>query len=98
MGGDAMAVDEAPQKIGVREFLSLLRAASALAWRSSAGWLLAQVLLAAVGGTAPVATAWLTKVVLDRLTRPDAPLVSLLAPAAALACTGVATAVVPQIG
>nr|WP_051467839.1 ABC transporter ATP-binding protein [Actinomadura oligospora] len=45
-----------------------MRAAYALAWQASPGTLLLQLVTAMVGGMAPVATAWLTKVALDELT------------------------------
>ncbi|MFC9973283.1 ABC transporter ATP-binding protein [Spirillospora sp. NPDC127200] len=50
-----------------------MRAAYALAWRACPGMLLLQLGMAVAAGTAPVATAWLTKVALDELTasRPD---------------------------
>ncbi|MEV5571868.1 ABC transporter ATP-binding protein [Spirillospora sp. NPDC052269] len=45
-----------------------MRTAYALAWRACPGTLVLQLVMAAVGGVAPVATAWLTKAALDELT------------------------------
>ncbi|WP_308168458.1 ABC transporter ATP-binding protein [Nonomuraea sp. NEAU-A123] len=45
-----------------------MKAAYALAWQASPGMLLLQLVTAVIGGMAPVATAWLTKVALDELT------------------------------
>ncbi|HUR04695.1 MAG TPA: ABC transporter ATP-binding protein [Nonomuraea sp.] len=45
-----------------------MKAAYALAWQASPGMLLLQLVTAVIGGMAPVAIAWLTKVALDELT------------------------------
>lgn len=47
-----------------------MKAAYALAWRACPGMLLLQLVTAAIGGMAPVATAWLIKAALDELTAP----------------------------
>jgi ATP-binding cassette, subfamily B, bacterial len=69
-------------------------AALAMAWASGRGRLLGRVALAVVASVVPVTAAWLTKVVLDRLTaaagRP------VLLPVLLLAVTGVAAALLPQ--
>ena len=71
----------------------LLRDAGALAWRTRRSLIAVRVLLAVVAGAAPVATAWLTKTVLDGIGRGG----SLLAPAAGLALAGVLMVILPRI-
>ncbi|SDS88170.1 ABC transporter ATP-binding protein [Actinoplanes derwentensis] len=63
-------------------------------WQASPVRLLARILLVVAAGLVPVALAWLTRTVLDRIGDPSAPL---LAPALALACAGVAAAMLPQL-
>jgi ATP-binding cassette, subfamily B, bacterial len=67
--------------------------ALALAWRSAPGSVLASVGLAVLGGTAPIALAWLTRAVLDSLAAGAG---AVAAPALALAAVGVATALAPH--
>jgi ATP-binding cassette subfamily B protein len=77
-----------------RSALASAGAALAMAWASGRGRLLLRVALAVVASVVPVTAAWLTKVVLDRLTvaagRP------VLLPVLLLAVTGVAAALLPQ--
>ncbi|MFC7587951.1 hypothetical protein ACFQYP_32890 [Nonomuraea antimicrobica] len=47
-----------------------MKAAYALAWQACPGMLLLQLVTAVIGGMAPVATAWLTKIALDEITAP----------------------------
>ncbi|MEV5824732.1 ABC transporter ATP-binding protein [Spirillospora sp. NPDC052242] len=72
------------------------RAASvaALAWRAHRTATAAAVLLAVLAGLAPVATAWLTKLVLDALTAGDRDVLPLLA--AGLAACGLCVIVLPH--
>ncbi|WP_308126001.1 ABC transporter ATP-binding protein [Nonomuraea ceibae] len=77
------------------EGVSILRAmaaAYALAWRSCPGMLLVQGVTAVVGGTAPVAAAWLTKVALDELASPSPRAGALVWVAAGIGALGVALA------
>ncbi|SEG59382.1 ATP-binding cassette, subfamily B [Thermomonospora echinospora] len=69
-----------------------LAAAVGLAWSSGAGRLVVRVVLAVVASAVPVAVAWLMKVVLDRLTVPDRPL---MVPVLLLAAAGVAAVLLP---
>ncbi len=71
-----------------------LAAAAALAWSSGPGRLLLRVALTLVSAAVPVAIAWLTKIVLDRLTTVDEPL---LTPVLLLAAAGVVAAVLPHL-
>ncbi|HEX8629196.1 MAG TPA: ABC transporter ATP-binding protein [Catenuloplanes sp.] len=61
-----MTTDD-PTRPGLRGTAALLSAALALAWRSSSTLVAARVATALVSGLAPVATAWLTKEILDLL-------------------------------
>lgn len=69
-----------------------LRAAYALAWRACPSMLLLQAATAIVGGTAPVAAAWLTKAVLDELSSPAARFGTLAWMAAGIGGLGIALA------
>jgi ATP-binding cassette, subfamily B, bacterial len=84
-----------PADLGPRAVIRLAARAAALAWRCAPGALLAQVAVTAVGGLAPVAAAWLTRALLDRLaTGADWP--ALAGPAFALAGVGTAAAAMAQ--
>ncbi|GAA0932514.1 ABC transporter ATP-binding protein [Virgisporangium aurantiacum] len=74
---------------------SHLRGAGVLAWRAGRFMFVSQVLLTVVAGALPVAAAWLTKLVLDRLAVSGAR-VDLVVPAVALGGVGVLAVVVPQ--
>ncbi|GAA4954840.1 ABC transporter ATP-binding protein [Actinoplanes utahensis] len=63
-------------------------------WRVSPVRLLARIVLVVAAGLIPVALAWLTRTVLDRIGDPAAPL---LGPALTLAFAGVAAAMLPQV-
>ncbi|MFI9584364.1 ABC transporter ATP-binding protein [Streptomyces sp. NPDC052236] len=69
-----------------------LRAAYALAWRACPGILILQAVMAVVGGTAPVAIAWLIKAVLDELSGPGARFAPLAWMAAGIGGLGIAMA------
>ncbi|GAA2274981.1 ABC transporter ATP-binding protein [Nonomuraea roseoviolacea subsp. roseoviolacea] len=57
---------------------------------------IAYVLLAAVGGLSPLAAAWLTKILIDRLAAAQVRWPDVAGPAAALAVVGVAGSLVPH--
>ncbi|GAA2397538.1 ABC transporter ATP-binding protein [Actinomadura vinacea] len=69
--------------------------ATALTWRSAPGGVSGTFLITLAEAAAPIATAWLTKTVVDRLTTSPGPVA---APAAALVATGLAAAALPGIG
>jgi ATP-binding cassette subfamily B protein len=71
-----------------------LAEAAALAWASGPPRLVLRVVLAVVGSAVPVLVAWLTKVVLDRLTGSGEPL---MVPVLLLALAGVAVAFLPEL-
>jgi hypothetical protein len=73
------------------------RAAVALAWRASSAGVTALLGLSVVTALGPVATAWLTKVVLDRLVGGQGDLASLAGFAVGLAFVGLLTAVTPHL-
>ena len=68
--------------------------AARLAWSSGPGRLIVRVVLTLVSAAVPVSIAWLTKIVLDRLTTVDEPL---LTPVLLLAAAGVVAAVLPHL-
>ncbi|MQY04561.1 ABC transporter ATP-binding protein [Actinomadura macrotermitis] len=70
---------------------------ASLAWRAHRGATVAAVVLALLGGLAPVATAWLTKLVLDALTEGGGT-DRLLLLAAGLAGCGLGLTVLPHAG
>jgi ATP-binding cassette subfamily B protein len=78
----------------MRERASAVRTVLELARRAAPAALAGVVGLTALGAATPVAGAWLTKVVIDRLT--GQPGGSALGPALALAVVGVLTAVLPH--
>jgi len=71
-----------------------LAAAAALARAAAGRWLALRVVLAVVAGVIPVAVAWLTKVVLDELVRPDG---AWLTPVVLLAAAGVLAVLLPAV-
>ncbi|MEU6714990.1 ABC transporter ATP-binding protein [Nonomuraea sp. NPDC046802] len=80
---------------GIRELTSAAAAALSLTWRSAPGGVTGQVIMTVAEAAAPVATAWLTKSVLDRLATPDGAVAGL---ALGLAAVGLAAAALPGIG
>ncbi|MEV7006956.1 ABC transporter ATP-binding protein [Streptosporangium sp. NPDC051022] len=80
-----------------RARLGHARAAAELAWRGGPGHLLAQAVLACAAGLVPVLTAWLTKVVLDRLTGPGATVPALLPYAMGLLVLGALAGTLPHL-
>lgn len=69
-----------------------MRAAYALAWQACPSMLLLQCVTAVIGGTAPVATAWLTKLALDELAAADPRAGALVWMAAGIGVLGIAMA------
>ena len=80
---------------GVRAVVRHLRSAVVLAWRAGRVALGCQAALTVVAGLLPVAAAWLTKLVLDRLAVTGAH-ADLIVPAVALGGVGVLAVAVPQ--
>ncbi|MBE3011821.1 ABC transporter ATP-binding protein [Microbispora sp. NEAU-D428] len=72
-----------------------MRLTLALVWRAGPVLALSQLALAILNGAFPVAIAWLTKLLIDRLTIGSGP--STTAPAAALAVLGALTALLPHL-
>jgi ATP-binding cassette, subfamily B, bacterial len=79
-------------RIGKRQVLAAATAAARLLWRCGPAQLVLFLVMAAATATAPVVTAWLTKLVLDRLATPGRPVGAL---AASLAAAGLAAAALP---
>ncbi|GAB3975638.1 hypothetical protein GCM10029978_060280 [Actinoallomurus acanthiterrae] len=69
-----------------------MKAAYALAWQASPGMPFLQLVMAVIDGTAPVATAWLTKVALDELTASHPRTGALVWMAAGIGALGIAMA------
>ncbi|MEU7655084.1 ABC transporter ATP-binding protein [Micromonospora taraxaci] len=67
-----------------------------MAWRTAAGTTVAQVVVTVLGAGAPLAVAWLTKVVFDRLTTTDGA-VDLTWPIVGLVAATIATALLTQV-
>ncbi|MFF4624962.1 ABC transporter ATP-binding protein [Nonomuraea jabiensis] len=74
-----------------------MKAAYALAWQACPGMLLLQLVTAVIGGMAPVATAWLTKIALDELTAPAPRTGALVWMAAGIGVLGIAMAATSAI-
>ncbi|MGW3461713.1 ABC transporter ATP-binding protein [Streptomyces olivaceoviridis] len=92
-GADTAAPpDDAPTPSAFRR----IAIAMALVCRAAPFGFAATLLLTLLTGAAPVVTAWLMKLVLDRLVGRE-PLSALLPLAVALAATGIATAMLPQL-
>ncbi|MEV0229533.1 ABC transporter ATP-binding protein [Nonomuraea sp. NPDC050786] len=87
----------APVTAGPRALVAAGARALRLAWRSAPGQLAGVSAATLAGGAVPIATAWLTKVVLDRMVSPG-PAGAVVGLAVGLACAGVVGAVVPQLG
>ncbi|MFI6316902.1 ABC transporter ATP-binding protein [Nonomuraea sp. NPDC050556] len=75
-----------------------IRGALALAWQAAPYGVILRAVLTAALAVLPVAAAWSTKIVLDRLSAPSpGPAGQLLAPVALLATCGVMGALLPQV-
>ncbi|MBC6459729.1 ABC transporter ATP-binding protein [Actinomadura sp. HBU206391] len=88
--------DQQAGRLTVSTWSATALSAIGLAVRAAPGAVIAYVALAVVGAVAPVATAWLLKLVMDGLVA-GAALSSLLGLAGGLAVAGVVTAVEPQV-
>ncbi|GIF43916.1 ABC transporter ATP-binding protein [Actinoplanes xinjiangensis] len=82
---------------GARSTLALLKAAFALAWQASPWLLAARIGVALAGGLAPVAVAWLTKLLLDLLVDGGTTR-AVVAVVLALAATTLVGALLPAVG
>jgi ATP-binding cassette subfamily B protein len=82
---------------GAHGTVALLRAAFTLAWRTSRWLLAARAGTALIGGLAPVAVAWLTKMLLDHLVGAGTD-AEVLAVVLALAVAGLVGALMPSAG
>ncbi|MEU8199253.1 ABC transporter ATP-binding protein [Microbispora amethystogenes] len=80
---------------GVTSRLGPLRLVLALVWRAGPALALSQLAMAVLNGAAPVAIAWLSKLLIDRLTTGAGP--STTPPAVALAVAGALTALLPHL-
>ncbi|SEL42874.1 ABC transporter ATP-binding protein [Nonomuraea pusilla] len=76
-------------------FRALTRAL-ALARSAAPGQIAAYVLLAVLGGLSPLAAAWLTKLLIDRLAAGQVRWLDVAGPAAALAAVGIAGSLTPH--
>jgi ATP-binding cassette, subfamily B, bacterial len=79
----------------IRELADAAVEATSVTVRSAPGGTAGYLLVTLAEAAVPIATAWLTKTVIDRLTTTDRPVT---APAIALAVAGLATAALPGIG
>ncbi|WP_033263118.1 ABC transporter ATP-binding protein [Amycolatopsis vancoresmycina] len=84
----------AEPRIGAGRVRAAAAAAAVLLWRSGPARLTALLLMTAAAAAAPIATAWLTKLVLDRLTGRTGAVGGL---AAALVAAGLAVAALPVV-
>ncbi|MEV5691787.1 ABC transporter ATP-binding protein [Micromonospora globbae] len=79
-----------------RPLLAAAATATGLAWKGARGGVLMLGVAAVLGGVAPVLVAWLTRAVLDGIGG-GTPVSGLVALGAALALTGVVSALLPQL-
>jgi ATP-binding cassette subfamily B protein len=86
-----------PSTAGRRSLLISAVEAGRLAWRAAPGQLAGVTATTLVVGAVPIAAAWLTKAVLDRIVAPG-PSGAVVGLAVGLACAGVIGAVLPQLG
>jgi len=86
-----------PDVGSVRSLLGGAVEALVVAWRAAPGGFVGYVLASVVSGLAPVAVAWLMKLVLDRLTTGTTPTGELTLLAGGLAVAGLATAVTGEL-
>ncbi|MEU4549063.1 ABC transporter ATP-binding protein [Nonomuraea dietziae] len=80
---------------GVRGLASAAAEAMSLTWRSAPGGVSGYVFVTLAEAAAPIATAWMTKSVIDRLAAPEGEVAGL---ALGLAASGLAAAALPGIG
>ena len=81
----------------MRASLKTAVAAASLAWRASRAGVLALLVVSVVGSAAPVAGAWLTKLVIDGLSGAEVGRGTLAGYAAGLGAVGLVTAACPQL-
>ncbi|MGH3932358.1 MAG: ABC transporter ATP-binding protein, partial [Pseudonocardiaceae bacterium] len=94
MTGEEAGADGRPARVSVRQATAALRLALAAHPHAAVGHLVAAVF----GGLAPVAVAWLTKIILDRVvTGTSGTQSSMLGLAVALVAVGVLAAVLPHL-
>ena len=86
-----------PSTAGRRSLLISAVEAGRLAWRAAPGQLAGVTATTLVVGAVPIAAAWLTTAVLDRIVAPG-PSGAVVGLAVGLACAGVIGAVLPQLG
>ncbi|MFB9689398.1 ABC transporter ATP-binding protein [Amycolatopsis plumensis] len=89
-----MTVRQTDRRIGANQVRAAAAAAARLLWRSGPARLLGLLVMTAAAATAPIATAWLTKLVLDRLVERTGAVGGL---AVALVLTGLAVAALPVV-
>lgn len=89
-----MSTADGPPTAGFRELTARAVAAAGLVVRASPGAAAGAAAVAVVAGLNPVAVAWLTKVILDRLGRGE-PTGALLLPALGLAAVGMLAVAAP---
>ena len=89
-----MTVGRPDRRIGADQVRAAAAAAAVLLWRSGPARLAGLLVMTAAAATAPIATAWLTKLVLDRLVERTGPVGGL---AAALVFAGLAVAALPVV-
>ncbi len=88
------AVAKRDLRISLREQRASIAEALSLIWRAASVDVTVLLLLTFVAAAAPIATAWLTKLVIDRLTTPGGAVAEL---ALGLAVTGLGAAVLPAM-
>ncbi|MDS0137514.1 MULTISPECIES: ABC transporter ATP-binding protein [unclassified Amycolatopsis] len=89
-----MTVAEPDRRLGAGQVRAAAAAAAALLWRSGPARLLGLLVMTVAAAAAPIATAWLTKLVLDRLVERTGSVGGL---AGALVLTGLAVAALPVL-
>ncbi|GAA4624117.1 ABC transporter ATP-binding protein [Actinoallomurus vinaceus] len=83
---------EGDHRIGMRELRASAAEAVTLLWSAATGELAGFLILTVASAAAPIATAWLTKLVIDRLTTPHG---GVAGPALGMIVTGLVAAALP---
>ncbi|GAA0320757.1 ABC transporter ATP-binding protein/permease [Actinoallomurus spadix] len=83
---------EEDRRVGLRELRASAAEAISLLWHAATGDLLVFLVMTLASAAAPIATAWLTKVVIDRLTAPHG---TVAGPALGMIVTGLVAAALP---
>ncbi|MFC7988343.1 ABC transporter ATP-binding protein [Streptomyces pilosus] len=94
-GDEGRRADGGKEQLAPREAVAAARGAAALAWRSAPAHLTGLVAVAVAAAGVPVAAAWLTRLVLDRLT--GAGQATLLGLALGLGALGLMAALLPHV-